>query len=182
MNLALGNQNADMNTNATRSIKSNVINLVEDRPGIVIKDLIEVISREYITSTVEKSDIEFKLVTPTEQSFSGFNKIRDQFISWDWCYGKTPKFTISEPKYYTASAGYRNLQATVIVKGGRIMDIKFNTQEVLTNVQESNKIRSWIGQRFSEECLVFLNTYLQDFANHTEACPKDMVALHRSCM
>lgn len=35
----------------------------------------------------------FQLINPTEKWFPGLIEIRNNFASWDWRYGKTPKFT-----------------------------------------------------------------------------------------
>lgn len=35
----------------------------------------------------------FQLINPTEKWFPGLIEIRNNFASWDWCIGKTPKFT-----------------------------------------------------------------------------------------
>lgn len=36
----------------------------------------------------------FQLINPTEKWFPGLMEIREQFASWDWCIGKTPKFSV----------------------------------------------------------------------------------------
>lgn len=38
----------------------------------------------------------FQLINPTEKWFPGLMDIRDIFSSWDWRYGKTPKFTVQK--------------------------------------------------------------------------------------
>lgn len=35
----------------------------------------------------------FQLINPTEKWFPGLVEIRDNYASWDWRFGKTPKFT-----------------------------------------------------------------------------------------
>lgn len=34
----------------------------------------------------------FQLINPTEKWFPGLMEIRETFASWDWRFGKTPKF------------------------------------------------------------------------------------------
>lgn len=36
----------------------------------------------------------FQLINPTEKWFPGLLEIRKQFASWEWCIGKTPKFSV----------------------------------------------------------------------------------------
>lgn len=38
----------------------------------------------------------FQLINPTEKWFPGLSEIRNCFSAWDWCYGKTPKFTVQK--------------------------------------------------------------------------------------
>lgn len=38
----------------------------------------------------------FQLINPTEKWFPGLMKIRENFASWDWRFGKTPKFTVQK--------------------------------------------------------------------------------------
>lgn len=38
----------------------------------------------------------FQLINPTEKWFPGLMEIREEFASWDWCYGKTPMFTVQK--------------------------------------------------------------------------------------
>lgn len=36
----------------------------------------------------------FQLINPSEKWFPGLQAIREQFASWDWCIGKTPRFSV----------------------------------------------------------------------------------------
>lgn len=38
----------------------------------------------------------FQLINPTEKWFPGISDIRDNFASWNWRFGKTPKFTVQK--------------------------------------------------------------------------------------
>lgn len=38
----------------------------------------------------------FQLINPTEKWFPGLMAIRENLASWDWCFGKTPKFTVQK--------------------------------------------------------------------------------------
>lgn len=47
----------------------------------------------------------FQLINPTEKWFPGLQEIREQFASWDWCIGKTPKFSVLKDVQLKSSAG-----------------------------------------------------------------------------
>lgn len=38
----------------------------------------------------------FQLINPTEKWFPGLMEIRENLSSWDWRFGKTPKFTVQK--------------------------------------------------------------------------------------
>ena len=38
----------------------------------------------------------FQLINPTEKWFPGLMEIRKTFASWDWRFGKTPKFAVQK--------------------------------------------------------------------------------------
>ena len=38
----------------------------------------------------------FQLINPTEKWFPGIMEIREQYASWDWRFGKTPKFSVEK--------------------------------------------------------------------------------------
>lgn len=38
----------------------------------------------------------FQLINPSDKWFPGITEIRETFASWDWRFGKTPKFTVQK--------------------------------------------------------------------------------------
>lgn len=38
----------------------------------------------------------FQLVNPTEKWFPGIEELRTEFSSWEWIFGKTPKFAVEK--------------------------------------------------------------------------------------
>lgn len=47
----------------------------------------------------------FQLINPTEKWFPGLQEIREQFASWDWCIGKTPKFSVLKDVQLKSTGG-----------------------------------------------------------------------------
>lgn len=113
-----------INTNATKSVPSPVMNLCEEDPNVNINSVIEAVGWEYMRTDpfnvkeggkhLISEQRGFQLVNPTDQWFPGIvyievtlflcliihifiglSEIRSNLISWDWCYGKTPNFFIS---------------------------------------------------------------------------------------
>ena len=86
---ALNNPHSDVIlTNATKSIRSPVENLASN------------FQHENLTGEIERSiAAEFSLadiidIEPTEENFPGLDKIIAGFQSWNWIFGKSPKFDI----------------------------------------------------------------------------------------
>lgn len=105
--------------------------------------------------------------------FLGLDEIRDQFVGWDWCYGKTPKFNISKsfavPESLAHSYGATgDVKVTMAVEQGRISDVTLLvppglSPECITG--EVNVVTSLIGQKFSEEALDSLEGLLSGLVN-----------------
>ena len=81
-------------TNATRSVRSPVENLANIKAGVgdterLILRIEEAISRQFS----ENEDI--VNVNPNEENYAGLQKIVEGYESWDWIFGKSPKFIIN---------------------------------------------------------------------------------------
>lgn len=57
----------------------------------------------------------FQLINPTEKWFPGLMEIRDNYSSWDWCYSKTPKFSVQKDFTMKSEEKDHNMQLTVNV-------------------------------------------------------------------
>lgn len=97
------------------------------------------------------------------------NEIRNNFNSWEWCYGKTPKFNITQtfsvPRdlLHSNSGSSAQLNVTMTVENGRISDITIYVPYGFSSfgfTGEAKVIHSLKGKKFSvqafedlEECL-----------------------------
>lgn len=57
----------------------------------------------------------FQLINPTEKWFPGLMEIRESFTSWDWCYGKTPKFTVQKDMQLKSEEKDHNVKLNISV-------------------------------------------------------------------
>ncbi len=97
---------AEIVSNATKSVRSPIKNLTDVNRNVNIPQLISAIGYEYLrTHAVELNDEGqdllqkqrgFQLINPTEKWFPGLMELRETFASWDWSFGKTPKFTVQK--------------------------------------------------------------------------------------
>lgn len=57
----------------------------------------------------------FQLINPTEKWFPGLMEIRNSLSSWEWCYGKTPKFSIQKELQLKSDEKDHDVQLNVCV-------------------------------------------------------------------
>jgi len=89
LKLALNNPRSSViNTNATRSIRSPVENLANKFQHHLTTEQIE------RSIAAEFSDANIIDVHPTEENFAGLDQIIAGYQSWNWIFGKSPKFDI----------------------------------------------------------------------------------------
>ncbi|XP_076674957.1 lipoyltransferase 1 isoform X3 [Andrena cerasifolii] len=97
--------NNGVETNATESTRSPIKNLIDVNSHICMDKLIDAIGWEYLrTKALVLEDggqdlIQrqkgFQFINPTEDWFPGLNELISTFRSWEWNYGKTPKFRVT---------------------------------------------------------------------------------------
>ena len=58
----------------------------------------------------------FQLINPTEKWFPGLNQLRENFSSWDWIYGKTPKFAVETKIEFKSGDECHNMKVSVDVE------------------------------------------------------------------
>ncbi|XP_013108710.2 lipoyltransferase 1, mitochondrial [Stomoxys calcitrans] len=103
---SLVKEDANYISKATASVRSPIRNLVDVNRTVNVPQLLSAVGYEFLrTSATELEDggstqtmkqRGFQLVNPTEKWFPGINVIRQEFSSWDWVLGKTPKFSVEK--------------------------------------------------------------------------------------
>ncbi|KAJ8983438.1 hypothetical protein NQ317_013200 [Molorchus minor] len=190
LSLALQRHEVDIETNATKSIKTKIMNLCEDNPDVSINKLRKAIGWEYMrTTALTIRDGGLHLANKQKGFQMDSQKIRDQYTSWEWCYGKTPKFNISKtfsvPETLISSYGAScDLKITMTVECGKISDISLYIPPGLSSSGFSgnaNVISSLIGHKFSEEALNILENLLGGYVDEKEKfvseCLKQLLCL-----
>ncbi|KAI8438754.1 hypothetical protein MSG28_011158 [Choristoneura fumiferana] len=168
---------AKRETNATASTPSPVANLTEVNNRVTVDALQTALGYEYMrTPAVTLQDggqdmiskqRGFQFVNPSEDWFPGLSEIRNELQSWDWCYGRTPVFTVSRSfpvpeellapsKLYSAT---QELSINMKVEKGLISDVTLNIAPGLIESGfhgEASVITHLIGKRFTSEALAAL--------------------------
>lgn len=93
-------------------------------------------------------------------NFSGLEKIRCEFESWDWTYGRTPKFHITK-SFDVPQRQEKQLRITVTVDHGLVEDVimmippsLMRSQQFVEDIKLMTNIR---GRRFTEDAIDELN-------------------------
>lgn len=87
-------------------MRSPIRNLCDVNRTVNVSQLLSAVGYEFLrTSATELEDggsmqtmkqRGFQLVNPTEKWFPGIEELQKEFSSWDWIFGKTPKFTVEK--------------------------------------------------------------------------------------
>lgn len=63
----------------------------------------------------------FQLINPTEKWFPGLSTLREQYASWDWRFGKTPKFSVVNEVQLKSVTGSHNVKIQVDVEQVKLL-------------------------------------------------------------
>ncbi|XP_055311796.1 lipoyltransferase 1, mitochondrial-like [Sitodiplosis mosellana] len=156
---ALVKDEAEIVTKATQSVRSPVKNLVDVNRHVNFAQLLSAVGYEFLrTSATELHDggrhlmmkqRGFQLINPTEKWFPGLMEIRDNLNTWDWCYGKTPKFTVQKEIQLKSEEKDHNVQLNISVNAGLIEGITL----IVPNYDAIPVVSTLRGTPYTEEHL-----------------------------
>ncbi|XP_053609755.1 lipoyl amidotransferase LIPT1, mitochondrial isoform X2 [Plodia interpunctella] len=165
---------AKRETNATESTPSPVLNLAELDSRVTVDALQTALGYEYLrTPALSLHDgghdqiskqRGFQFVNPTDEWFPGLAELKNEIQSWDWCFGRTPDFTVSRAfpvpsellapsKVYSAS---QELIINMTVVKGLIDDVTLSIPRGFVESGfhgEASVITHLKGKRFTSEAL-----------------------------
>ncbi|XP_033229345.1 lipoyltransferase 1, mitochondrial [Belonocnema kinseyi] len=135
LSMALEKKETGITTNATQSTRSLVKNLTDVNSHIRTDKLLNAVGWEYLRTkalvledggyNLVQKQKGFQMINPTEDWFPGINNLVSDFSSWDWTYGKTPKFTVTRHVEMTAPNGSSHrLKLILEVVNGIVEDIQ----------------------------------------------------------
>lgn len=152
-------------TNATTSVRSPIKNLFDINRNIQTDKLLSAIGWEYLRTKAlvledGKYDLVeqqkgFKFINPTEAWFPGIDNFASEFRSWDWNFGKTPKFTVTRTLDFPAHDGklYR-LNLSLEVQNGMVEEIRMSLPAGLVSTdftQDASVISNIRGTKYDHE-------------------------------
>ncbi|CAH0727485.1 unnamed protein product, partial [Brenthis ino] len=172
---------AKRETKATVSTPSPVVNLADLDNKVTVENLQIAVGYEYLrTAALHLEDggdrqiskqRGFQFVNPTDEWFPGLAEIKNELVTWDWSFGRTPLFTVSRSfpvpaellapsKIYSAS---QELVISMTVEKGLINDVTLNIPPGLIESGfhgEASVITHLKGKRFTSEALTALQEAL----------------------
>ena len=152
-------------TNATTSTRSTIKNLSDINRNIQMDKLLSAIGWEYMrTKALVLEDGRYDLlqqqkgfqyINPTENWFPGIDKFISEFRSWDWNFGKTPKFTVTRTLDVPAHDGkMHRLNLSLEIQNGIVEEIRMSLPAGLVSTdfdQDASVISNLRGTRYNHE-------------------------------
>lgn len=137
-------------SNATPSVPSPVANLLDHAPSLQWEELLGALVQQYNTEFGLHSAL--TVIDPTNESmFPGVGEMEVELRSWDWTFGKTPKFTMETQLELTNEQPPARCSAhlQMEVKNGQIESCHLDVPVEWLPVRLSGELSSvLIGERF----------------------------------
>ncbi|CAG9581631.1 unnamed protein product [Danaus chrysippus] len=174
---ALAKREHGIQTKATASTPSPVVNLVDVNNRVTVDNLQIAVGYEFLrTPALHLEDggenqiskqRGFQFINPTEDWFPGLSELKNELQTWEWSFGRTPEFTVSRSfpvpedllapsKVYSAT---QELTISMTVEKGLINDVTLNIPPGLVESGfhgEASVITHLKGKRFTSEALTAL--------------------------
>lgn len=100
---------------SVRSRVTNIIDYLDEK--ITVEDF-----KQLLLEHMFKKDSEIREYKLTEEDYANINKLmKERYSTWEWNFGKSPKFNISKSKRFPAG----KVEAKIYVENGRINELKF---------------------------------------------------------
>lgn len=156
---SLAKDTAEIISKATASVPSPIKNLADVNRTVNIQQLLSAIGYEFLrTPATQLTDggrdllmkqLGFQLINPTEKWFPGLNELRENFASWDWRFGKTPKFSVQKSVQLKSEGDQQHeMKVKVDVEKGLIQEIC-----LLVPGQDAIPVVSnMVGKPYMEDC------------------------------
>lgn len=163
------------------SFKQHHLNINDINPNVTSDGILSAIGWEFLrTSPYSMKDggkvqaekqSGFQMVNPTEKWFPGITEIREKLLSWEWCYGKTPKFSIRQSypvpiQYLNSSVNkYEELHIKLEITDGNVENVSLQLPPSLSPsllLTQINALSSLKGQKFSNETLKMVKSTIEN--------------------
>lgn len=161
---SLVKDNAEVISKATASVPSPIKNLTDVNRTVNIQQLLSAIGYEFLrTPATQLTDggrdllmkqLGFQLINPTEKWFPGISELRENFSSWDWRVGKTPKFSVQKSIQLKSEGAeqqqqeQQEMKVKVDVEKGVIQEINL----LVPGQEPIPVVSNLVGKPYMEDC------------------------------
>ncbi|XP_043548149.1 lipoyltransferase 1, mitochondrial [Chiloscyllium plagiosum] len=162
-----------LKTNATPSIPATVKNLCDEDPTLTCDLLMDAIAMEYARRHSCQSKI--VLVDPKDNLLlPGIAKFTQELKSWDWIYGRTPKFSISHYFSVDHNLPGAEVELNMSITHGRIESCNIKLfSDWLPSMMCNQLASDLIGNKFCPtETLILASAYLRVCSQDNELSTK----------
>ncbi|XP_030745404.1 lipoyltransferase 1, mitochondrial-like [Sitophilus oryzae] len=163
LSLALKNNLGECTkTNASKSVKSPIMNLTEEKSDITVQEVMTAVILEYGNTN------DIKIIESIDDDiFPGVTNIKNEYLSIAWRYEKTPKFQITKSINFAQN---QDLVILLTVEHGRVssVDLRHKNKDLSVSKDFSEMFDSLIGKLFSEEVLSEFDMLLCGLRNSQE--------------
>uniref|UniRef100_A0A4W6C1V9 Lipoyltransferase 1 n=1 Tax=Lates calcarifer TaxID=8187 RepID=A0A4W6C1V9_LATCA len=136
-----------IHSNATPSVPSPVANLLDHAPTLQWEELLDGLEQQYSTGTLL-----LLLASPgSDSTFPGLSRTVAELRSWDWTFGKTPKFSVQTLLDLTdgRSPARSSARLHMEVKNGLMESCELDVPEDwLPRPLSAELMNSLVGERF----------------------------------
>ncbi|KAB1256800.1 Lipoyltransferase 1; mitochondrial [Camelus dromedarius] len=152
---------------ATASIPASVKNLMEKDPTLTCEVVINAIAAEY--AACHQIDNHITLINPADEMlFPGINSKAKELQTWEWVYGKTPKFSINTSFNVQYQQSHLEIKVSIDIKNGRIDMCNIEAPDHWLPLEICAKLNSsFIGSKFCPIETTMLTSLLH------RTCPED---------
>ncbi|CAH3174277.1 unnamed protein product, partial [Porites lobata] len=122
---------AEINSKATQSVRSDVMNLSAKDPSITFENVTEEVALWFCHTYSPERDVKVVEIDPSkEELFPGITTMKEELQEWKWIYGKTPRFSVT----FSTNLSSKDISITATSYHGLIekIDIKCDDHEMLS--------------------------------------------------
>ncbi|KAI8764665.1 lipoyltransferase 1, mitochondrial [Biomphalaria glabrata] len=132
---------------ATKSVPSSVMNLKDKVPEMTFELLSEVIGQHFLSGSHSPHNADkFEFIHPLDNiKYPGVDKILARLLSWQWIYGKTPAFTIHRKFVGVAFHELCTLEVVIKAEQGKLTSLTVALQNDIVKDKLDSFVQSTLS-------------------------------------
>ncbi|XP_078514300.1 lipoyl amidotransferase LIPT1, mitochondrial [Lissotriton helveticus] len=156
-----------IHSNATPSVPAMVKSLWDVDPTLSCQEIMDSVAGEYAVH--HHTDINVKLIDPKDEDlFPGIRNKTKELQTWDWIYGKTPRFSVRTSFDVFHKQTYLEVKLNLDIKSGRIEACSIDVPDYFLPADMCVVLQNnLIGSRFCPNETTLLTSAL------LRTCPQD---------